>query len=69
MRVTRTSLFTRKVHTLEIDVTPEQLAEIDLGPSGRRFIQDICPHLSADDREFLMTGVTAEEWAEAFPEG
>ena len=24
------------------------------------------PHLSADDREFLMTGVTPEEWDATF---
>ena len=27
-------------------------------------IQNVFPDLSPDDREFLMTGVTAEEWAE-----
>jgi hypothetical protein len=26
------------------------------------FIQNAMPNLSTDDREFLMTGVTPEEW-------
>jgi hypothetical protein len=26
------------------------------------FIQNAMPHLSVDDREFIMTGVTPEEW-------
>jgi len=26
------------------------------------------PTLSADDREFLMTGATPEEWGEIFPD-
>ncbi|WP_396189902.1 hypothetical protein [Flavobacterium sp.] len=29
-------------------------------------MQDAFPHLSADDREFIMTGITAEEWNELF---
>ncbi len=30
------------------------------------FIQDAFPELSADDREFLLTGITPEEWDRAF---
>jgi len=29
-------------------------------------IQDAMPYLSANEREFLMTGITSEEWEEAF---
>lgn len=29
-------------------------------------IQNAFPTLSADDREFLMTGITPEEWANIF---
>jgi len=32
-------------------------------------IQNAFPMLGADDREFLMTGITPEEWAEMFGEG
>tara|TARA_Y100001937_G_C6897516_1_gene231821 strand:+ start:261 stop:506 length:246 start_codon:yes stop_codon:yes gene_type:complete len=35
---------------------------------GRGLIQDCLPYLSADEREFLMTGITPEEWGQAFPE-
>ena len=31
-------------------------------------IQNAAPHLSDADREFLMTGITVEEWDEAFPD-
>jgi hypothetical protein len=31
-----------------------------------RFIQDVFPDLSASDREFLLSGITPEEWEEAF---
>ncbi len=32
-------------------------------------IQDAFPYLSADDREFLLTGITPEEWDAIFGEG
>jgi hypothetical protein len=32
----------------------------------RRHVQYQFPFLSADDREFLMTGITPEEWNETF---
>jgi len=35
---------------------------------GRGLIQDCLPYLSADEREFLMTGITPEECGQAFPE-
>lgn len=32
------------------------------------FVQDAFPGLTAEEREFLMTGMTPEEWAEIFGE-
>lgn len=43
---------------MDIEVTSEQLDQID----GGRFVQDVCPHLSPGEREFLITGITPEEW-------
>jgi len=34
----------------------------------RPCIQDILPDFSADQREFLMTGITPAEWDESFGE-
>ena len=51
-----------KDHTREIDVCQSQL---DAWKSGV-LIQNAMPNLSADDREFLMTGITPEEWDEHF---
>ena len=31
-------------------------------------IQDAFPYLSADEREFLLTGITCQEWLELFNE-
>lgn len=58
MKVTRKSLLTGIEHTLEIDVTEEQLAAWRAGAT----VQDAMPHLDAPMREFIMTGITPEEW-------
>ena len=34
------------------------------GTKNRPLIQDLFPELSTDEREFLQTGATPEEWAE-----
>ena len=62
MKITRTSMFTGIERTLDLDVTYEQLAEWKNG----KLIQNAMPNLSTSDREFIMTGVTSEEWAEEF---
>ena len=31
-------------------------------------IQDIMPYLTADEREFLISGIMPEEWGQAFTE-
>lgn len=36
--------------------------------SHRMLIQNALPGLNADEREFLMTGMTPEEWGATFPE-
>ena len=46
---------------MEIDVTHEQL---DRYETGGEYIQVVFPDLTADEREFIMTGITAEEWDE-----
>ena len=62
MLIKRTSGLTGIEHELDIDVEPEQLAAWE----GGMLIQEAMPHLSADDREFIMTGVTPKEWDEQF---
>lgn len=63
MKISKKSPFSGKVNEREIDVTPELL---ERWQNGGGAIQTLMPHLSPDDREFLMTGITPEEWAETF---
>lgn len=58
MLIKKKSTLTGKIHEKEIDVTQEQLDQW----IGGKCIQFVMPHLSLDDREFLISGTTPEEW-------
>lgn len=62
MQITKKSPFSGKTNTREIDVSVIQLTAWHEG----EMIQVAMPHLSPDDREFLMTGITPEEWDDTF---
>lgn len=62
MKVTRKSLFSGQVNTMDLDVTEEQLARWRAGEN----IQDVFPNLTADEREFLISGCLPDEWDEMF---
>ena len=66
MLVTRTSPVSNEINQREIDITPEQLAAYEAGFLGH--IQNAFPRISAEDREFIITGTTPEEWDELFSE-
>ena len=63
-KVTRVSLFTKKSNTMELPVSQERIAAWMGG--GGPMIQDAFPDLNVDQREFLMSGATPEEWKEVF---
>jgi hypothetical protein len=58
MKVTRKSILTGKMNTLDLNITQDQLDRHDRG----YLVQDVFPHLSADEREFLITGIVKDEW-------
>jgi hypothetical protein len=64
MLITRKSMVTGKVHTLEIPITEAEAIAYEQGA----LIQDAFPNLSAAEREFIKTGITAEEWLAVFGE-
>jgi len=59
MIVQRRSILTQKVNTMNLNVTEEQLIRQKQG----EIVQDVFPELSADEREFLISGITPEEWS------
>jgi len=58
MIITRKSQFSGTLYTRDLDVTQEQLVAYEDGA----LLQDAFPNLSADDREFGKTGISALEW-------
>ena len=65
MLITKKSPFTGKINTLEINVTPEQL---DNYYQSSEVIQRALFWLTPDEREFIMTGITPDEFPEPPPE-
>jgi hypothetical protein len=68
MLVTKTSQLSGLTHTIDVDVTQEQLDRIEARRENGELIQNIVPHLPKELREFVMTGITPEEWNEMFAE-
>jgi hypothetical protein len=68
MLITKTSQLSGLTHTIDIDVTQEQLDRIEARRENGELIQRIVPDLPKELREFLMTGITPEEWNEIFAE-
>lgn len=65
MIVTMESKLTGKVNYMDIPVATERLNAYFSG--GRQgLIQNVFPDLNTDQREFLITGSTPEEWNAVF---
>jgi hypothetical protein len=56
----RQSSVSGELHTLRIAMTAEQYAELQR--RDRRHLQELLPQCTDAQREFLMTGITLEEW-------
>ena len=64
MEITRTSIISGITRTYNVAVTSKQIQNWLDGA----LIQDAMPSLTADEREFIKTGITGEEWNEIFGE-
>jgi hypothetical protein len=56
-------MISKTTSTKDVDITIEQLFRIK---HEKELIQNVVPHLSIEDREFLISGITSEEWKELF---
>jgi hypothetical protein len=63
MKVTRQSIVSGKTRTKDLPITPVQYVKYI---RGEGYIQDIMPDLPPEDREFIINGVTPEEWENIF---
>jgi len=58
MKIIRISSFSGEINTMELPITQAEIARWQAG----ELIQNVWPNLSTQQREFLMTGITAAEW-------
>lgn len=57
MKITKTSRYTGRSNTMEVNITEDDYSCIKNGGNV-----DVCaPHVTYEEREFLLTGVTPEE--------
>ena len=66
MLITRKSKFTGVTHTIDIPVDISIYNKWLNNGFGNTPIQSVFPGLSANQREFLLSGCTPEEWDELF---
>ena len=64
MLITRKSLISGNINSMSLPITEEQYTAWEQGT----LVQDAMPHLTPDEREFVMSGITPTEWAETFGE-
>lgn len=64
MIVQRKSVVSGKEHQMDLPITAEQIVAYQKGT----LVQHAFPNLTPAEREFFLTGVTAEEWQATFGE-
>lgn len=62
MLITRISPISGQSHTEDLPITAEQLDRWHEG----QLIQEAMGNLTAEQREFVMTGITDQEWQSMF---
>ena len=60
IQVTRQSVITKKMNTMELPISQEHLDIYDT--VGDILVQDAFPNLDKEQREFLISGITPDEW-------
>ena len=66
MIIERQSIVSGKTYQMELDITQQQLNDFANDKLG--LIQEAFPHLSIDEREFIISGIHPIEWRELFGE-
>jgi hypothetical protein len=62
-QVTKQSPIDGKMNSMEFEAERE---DYEAWKRGEKLIQTALPYLTPDEREFLLTGITPEQWNELF---
>lgn len=65
VNIEKKSVISNKINSMQIEMTEDQYEEY---VHGTKLVQNIFPNLDEDTREFLISGITPEEWNEVFGE-
>lgn len=68
VEVTQISPITKKSNTLILEVTFEKFEKSLKKWNAGTMIQSAFPYLDADEREFILTGISSQDWNNIFPE-
>ena len=60
MEITKTSMFSGIEHTVDLPVTATEIRAWKEG----KLVQNVFPDLTRAQREFIITGITEDEWQE-----
>jgi len=63
-KVTRENPFTGQLRSIELPIVQGELDRIEAG----ELVQEVAPHLTANQREFIISGITGEEFDALFEE-
>ena len=66
MKIQRKSLLSGRVATMDVPCTQQQLDDWTL---NGKHIQEAMPNVPAELREFLLTGITPDEWKTLVDDG
>jgi hypothetical protein len=70
MKITKQCILDGNTYTMDIPkLTPKLLAEGMAKRDAGAMIQNAFPYLSADEREFLLTGTPGDVWDKMFGGG
>jgi len=62
MLVYRKSTLSKKINSMDIDVTMDKLRKIDAGAA----VMKVLPGLTHEQKAFMISGITPEEWSGLF---
>ena len=69
MKITRVSSISGKEHTMDLDVTKKQIVDYFVAWEKGQYIKDVFPNLNMYEREFIISGITKDEWDAKFGDG